>query len=223
MFNKAIIKFSLLNSVKRHVSKLSQQKESIFDNNFYNPFHISPLRNKKRKGVPALQELEPKINYIPPAMKENRKEIIQKLEKEEIDKIRSNGTFKKEPVKLGDTIEVEYFHSITSQKIYKYKGVVLGTYKEKTIKSAFKFLTIIGGEYTFLIYPFYSPMINSIKVIKKGNKDPHMRKIFYYKKVNSMGIRLKEMLKGGKSINVNKAKKMKLQKEDRDKDSIIIE
>jgi ribosomal protein L19 len=223
MLGKAISTNCLINWTKKSVSRLSQQKESIFDNNFFNPFHITPWRYKKRKGVAALQELEPKVSYIPPAMKEGGKDLIQKLEMEEMAKMRSVVNFRKDPVRLGDTIEVEYYKSITSQKLNKYRGVVLGAFKERSMNYTFKFLTIINGQYVILLYPFYSPMINSIKVINKGNRNPSMKKIYHYKKINSMGVRLQEMMKGGKSVNVNKAKKMKLERDDRAKDTITYE
>jgi ribosomal protein L19 len=223
MFNKILTRCGLFNLSKKEVTKLSQQKESIFDNTAFNPYHISPWRWKRRNNVPGLRDLEPKVNYIPPAMKENRQELLTKLAKEEVQKIKSVANYKKEEVKLGDTVELEYFHSITSQKLYKYKGTVLGTFKEGTINYGFKFLTIVGGEYVVLIYRFYSPMINSIRVLNKGNRNPKLKKIYLYRKVTQMGIRLKEIMKGGKSVNVNKARRKKLQLEDRMKEDVVLE
>ena len=207
---------------KNFYSELLKHKKQVFEQIGFNPYHIYPWRYERKKNQENLHLYDINKYYIPPATNLKGKGLIQLLESEELNKIKTNRMNNRETVSLGDTIEIDYFHSITSQKIYKYRGVVLGVSKVNSHTNSFKFLTSVGGEYAILTYPFYSPMINKIKILNKSNRG-YKRKIFHYHKVNQMGIKLNEMLKGGRNVIVNKKKRLALKKEERTKESIIIE
>jgi ribosomal protein L19 len=206
--------------IKCFSTNIFKNKKSVFEQVGFNPYHIYPWRYNKNKTQEELNNYDLKANYIPTACKENSKCLISIIETEELKNIKSLAK-RKEPVALGDTIEVEYFHSITSQKLYKYRGVVLGVTKRNCFTHTFKFLTVVAGEYVILNYPYFSPMLNSIKVLHKANR--RRTKIFHYHKVNQMGMKLSEMLKGGKHLNVNKKRRLQLRKEERMKESIVTE
>ena len=116
---------------------------------------------------------------------------------------------------------MEYYHSITSNKLYKYRGVVLGTKSVNTLYYSFKFLTLVSGSYVLLDYPFHSPMLNSVKVVSRGNlKKSKMHNI---KKLDKFGLRLDEVMKGGKKIHVTKKATRALNKIESQRESIVIE
>jgi ribosomal protein L19 len=207
--------------IKLFSTNVLKNKKNIFEQVGFNPYHIYPWRYEKRKTLPELENYDLKKYYIPPAVKENSKTLITKLENEELKSLKSQGK-RKEIIGLGDTIEVEYYHSITSQKLYKYRGVVLGLARRNSYTHCFKFLTEVAGEYVILVYPYYSPMLHSIKVLHKANRG-NRTKIYHYHKVNQMGMKLGEMMKGGKHININKKKKLQLRKDERMKESVVTE
>ena len=84
---------------------------------------------------------------------------------------------------------------------------------------------MIGGNYVMLEYPYYSPMLKTIKVVAESNlrKDDKRNKIFSISKIKNFGDKLNEVMKGGKSTNLNKKVKKELKKEEMNKESIIIE
>jgi ribosomal protein L19 len=208
--------------IKYFSTSLFKNKKNVFEQTGFNPYHIYPWRYNKRKTQEELENYDIKKYYIPPACKDDGDHLINNIESEQMRNLKSQVAKRKEPVALGDTIEVEYYHSITNQKLYKYKGVVLGFTRRNSFTHTFKFLTIIGGEYVILNYPYFSPMLHSIKVLNKGNRG-FKTKIYHYHKVNQMGLKLGEMLKGGKNIFVNKKRRIQLRKEERMKESVITE
>jgi ribosomal protein L19 len=207
--------------IKLFSENIFKTKKSVFEQVGFNPYHIYPWRYNKRKTQEELVNYDHKANYIPTACKQNSKSLITTIENEQLKDLKSLAK-RKEQIALGDTIEVEYYKSITSQKLYKYRGVVLGVMRRGSFTYTFKFLSMIAGEYVVLIYPYYSPMLHSIKVLHKADRG-RRTKIYHYHKVNQMGMKLGEMLKGGKHIVVNKKRKLQLRKEERMKESVVTE
>ena len=225
MFNKNLITAIQKNtfySIKYNQISiaLKNKRTSVFHQTDFNPYHIYPLHNKKKQTQEKFLDENYKIPTIPTPVKEEGKHLISILQKEEMNKIVSRG-LKKEKVFTGDRVEVEYYHSITSNKLYKYRGVVLGTKNVNSLYYSFKFLSMINGSYVLLDYPFHSPMLASVKILNKGNlKKSKMHNI---KKLNKFGLRLDEVIKGGKSIHITKKATRTLNKMESQKESIVIE
>jgi ribosomal protein L19 len=201
---------------------LKEKKLSVFDQSNFNPYHVYPLYKMKRKAQAKFEDPEYKITKIPSPVKENGKQLIKILEQEELAKIKSQNGLKKDSVKLGQNVQAEYYRSITGKKIKKIKGVVIGYKKQKSLQYSFKILTMIGGMYVAITYPMYSPMLASLKVVGGGGFSLK-RKIYNYRKLPKFGNRLDEIMKGGKNVNVTKARTRKLRKLESQKESIVIE
>jgi ribosomal protein L19 len=225
MINKSLIRLKGLNTLYKSkicqiATALKNKRTSVFEQTDFNPYHIYPLHNKKKQTQGKFLDENYKIPTIPTPVKEEGKHLLHILHKEEMNKMISRG-LKKEKVFTGDKVEVEYYHSITSNKLYKYRGVVLGTKNSNSLYYNFKFLTMVSGSYVLLDYPFYSPMLASVKVLNRANlKKSKMHNI---KKLNKFGLRLDEVLKGGKNIHVTKKATKALNKIESQKESIVIE
>lgn len=207
--------------IKRNLYKYSQcsivqgsyyKKKSVFDQAHLNPYHIYSTKQLKRSCVDKFNDPNYEWKELAPAVKEDSKELIKILEKEELNKIKSLRVLKRDPISLGDKVEVEYYHSISSQKLYKYRGVVLFLSKQGSLVSSFKFLSLIGGSWVILHYPFYSPVLASVKVLNKGNQGKR-RKVYHIRKVNELGHRLINFVKG-KNMNMNKKSKQRVKMEE---------
>jgi ribosomal protein L19 len=212
----------MLNKIKgfKFSTLLKQKKTNPFWQTGFNPYHIYPRRSNIKTEHDILLDDNFKLTKIVSPCKEPGKCLISLLQKEEMNKIIGQG-IKKEKVSTGDRIEVEYYQSITSGKLNKYKGVVIGTQNKNSLTYSFKFLTQVAGHYLILNYPFYSPVLASVKVIEKTNFIKS--KIHHLKKINEFGLRLSEVIKGGKKVNINKKASQNLRNLERQKEPIVIE
>lgn len=205
-------------------SNIALKKKSIFDQAGCNPYHIYPWRYSKNKTQEAL--IHPNYEVKAPkstAITETGKNLMKILEAEELRKIKERNTnIIRDEISVGDTIEVDYLMSITSQKINKYKGVVLEIKRPNSLSYSFKFLTIVGGTNILIEYPFYSPLLKNVKVLSKGSF-LHKRKIFNIRNITTMSYRLQDMLKGGKSIRSNKKERKRIIKLEEQKGPIILD
>ena len=225
MLNKNLISIFANNSFYKSkicqiATALKNKRTSVFQQKDFNPYHIYPFYNKKKQTQEKFHDDNYIIPVLPQPVKEEGKNLISILQKEEMNKMISKG-LKKEKVFTGDRIEVEYYHSITSNKLYKYRGVVLGTKSVNSLYYSFTFLTLVSGSYVHLDYPFHSPMLHSVKVVSRGNlKKSKMHNI---KKLDKFGLRLDEVMKGGKKIHVTKKATRALNKIESQRESIVIE
>lgn len=200
---------------------LKPKKKSIFEQTQMNPYHLPPRKKTNRVKQDKFSDENYTWERLPSPVKESSKALISVLEKEELAKIKAAG-LKKDPINLGDKIEVEYYHSITSKKLYKYKGVVISIKRPNSLSFSFKFLTQVAGSFVMIEYPYYSPMLNSIKVIFRSDVN-RRNKIYNIRKIKDFGDRLDEIMKGGKKVNINKKTTKTLRKIESQKESIIIE
>ena len=212
-----------LTSKQLHISKM--KKKSVFDQTSFNPFHLDFQGRKRQKSTAEkFEDDNYKWESMTPPVKETGKELIQVIRSEELEKMKKMG-LKKEPIGLGDKIEVEYYQSITSKKLHKYRGVVLSIKRRNSLNHSFKFLTMVAGSYVMLEYPYYSPMLHSVKVIMKdqSNKNRFRNHIYHIKQIKDFGWRLNEIMKGGKNVTITKSKTKELRKLENNKESIILE
>lgn len=94
---------------------------------------------------------------------------------------------------IGDTIEVDQIvKEGDKERIQKFKGDIISMHN-KGIASTFT-VRKIGADKIGIerIYPYYSPMISSIKIIKKG--DVRRAKLFYIRDRVGKAARIKEKI-----------------------------
>jgi ribosomal protein L19 len=201
------------------------KKKSVFDQVDFNPYHIYKKNQRKRNTQEKFEDENYKWEIIPSPVKEKGKNLMHVLSQEERNKMIKIDGGRKEAIRLGDKIEVEYYHSMTSKKLHKYRGVVVSSKRPHSLTYSFKFLTMVAGSYVMLEYPYHSPMLHSIKVVNPSTlkKDNRRRHIYSIRKIKDFGNKLNEVIKGGKKMNINKAAKKELKKIESQKESIILE
>ncbi len=122
--------------------------------------------------------------------------LIQKLEKEQLDKLRES---KQIPdFAPGDTVRVNVKISEgTRERVQAYEGVVIGR-SGSGINESFTVRKISYGEGVERVFPVYSPTIESISVVKKGKV--RRAKLYYLRDRRGKSARIAE------KIDVNRQK-----------------
>ncbi len=203
------------------------KKQSIFTQIDLNPYHLPPIKRRKHndqvrkimQDQSVQWEHDPK-NY-PAAVKESGSRLIKKLENEEIEKIKSN-KLRKDSVQLGDKVEVEYYESITSKKLFKYKGVVLEVKRKNSLTHCFKVLLSLKAENLIVEYMFNSPMLYSVKVLGR-NGEARKNKIFNARDLAKYGNKIERLLEGGKKVSMNKRDLKQLKMMESTAEQIVVE
>lgn len=220
--NNNFFKIQLFNIVNQRF-----KKASIFDQNKLNPYHLPPIKKRPHNDLvrkvmydeSTIWEHDP-INY-PKAVKENGKELISKIEKEEMKKIKDL-KLRRDPISLGDKIEIEYYDSITSKNLLRYKGVVLETKRPNSLTASFKVLINLKSSNLILEYPFNSPMLHSVKLLgKSGNTNK--TKIFNARDLLKYGNKIETLLRGEKNLSLNKRDLKQIKMMEKKNESIVIE
>lgn len=202
------------------------KKSSIFDQNNSNPYHLPAIKKRKKNDLvnkilyDENTKWEHEKNY-PKAVKENGKELLAKIEKEELSKIKGN-KLRRDPIGLGDKIEIEYYESITSGKLLKYKGVVLETKRPNSLTASFKILINLKSTNLILEYPLNSPMLHSVKLLGKSS-DTNKTKIFNARDLLKYGNKIERLLKGGKNLSMNKSDLKQIKMMEKKNESIVVE
>jgi large subunit ribosomal protein L19 len=88
-----------------------------------------------------------------------------------------------ESFRPGDAIEIKHVHHVGDQKMQTFKGVVLAI-RNKGLGSNFVVRNVLDGEAVEYMFPKYSPLIRSIKVLQKafihkGRKRVRRAKLYY--------------------------------------------
>lgn len=117
------------------------------------------------------------------------------------------------PFSAGDAVVVSYYSSLASKKKEVFRGVVLGK-RNRGYGSSFKVIASIGNTQVEQTFPLYSPLIDSIEVIREkhihdGKKRVRRSKVFYIRERPQSTFRIKagdnaQTLSG---VDVNKRKK----------------
>lgn len=225
----------MVNSFTNNFYKIKSQnivddrfkKTSIFSQIDLNPYHLPPMkRNKHNEFVRKVMsdetvqwEHDPK-NY-PEAFKEKGNELIKKLEIEEMEKIKLN-KLRKDLVQLGDKVEIEYYESITSKKLFKYKGVVLEVKRKNSLTHCFKVLINLKAENLIVEYMYNSPMLHSVKVLGRI-VESKKSKIFNARDLVKYGNKIDRLLEGGKKISMNKRDLKQLKTMENNAEQIVVE
>ena len=117
---------------------------------------------------------------------------IQKLEKEQIDRLSAE---KQVPdFAPGDTLRVDVkVVEGTRERIQAFEGVCIGR-KNRGINSSFTVRKISYGEGVERVFPLYSPRIDSIQLVRRG--DVRRAKLYYLRGRRGKSARIAEKTTG---------------------------
>jgi len=114
--------------------------------------------------------------------------IIQQLEKEQLDKLKENKVIPE--FSPGDTVRVNVKISEgTRERVQAYEGVVIGR-SGAGINESFTVRKISYGEGVERVFPVYSPTIESIAIVKKGKV--RRAKLYYLRSRRGKSARIAE-------------------------------
>ena len=114
--------------------------------------------------------------------------IIQKLEQEQIDKAKAAGRIP--DFAPGDTIRVDVkVIEGTRERVQAFEGVCIAR-RNAGFNSSFTVRKISYGEGVERVFPLYSPMIDSIKVVRRGKV--RRAKLYYLRGRRGKAARITE-------------------------------
>ena len=116
--------------------------------------------------------------------------LIEQLEKEEIDRLMVNKTLP--AFAPGDTVVVQVkVKEGTRERLQAYEGVVIAK-RNRGLNSAFTVRKISAGEGVERTFQSYSPLVASIEVKRRG--DVRRAKLYYLRQRSGKSARIKEKL-----------------------------
>lgn len=114
--------------------------------------------------------------------------VIEQIEKEEIAKLTEGKAVPE--FQPGDTVRVNVkVIEGTRERIQAYEGVCIGR-KNAGLSSSFTVRKISYGEGVERVFPLYSPRIDSIQVVRRG--DVRRAKLYYLRSRRGKSARIKE-------------------------------
>jgi large subunit ribosomal protein L19 len=114
--------------------------------------------------------------------------IIQELEKEQLDKLAAGKTIP--DFAPGDTVTVNVkVKEGERTRVQAYEGVCIGRHGGG-INESFTVRKISYGEGVERVFPIYSPMIDSIKVVRRGSV--RRAKLYYLRGLRGKSARISE-------------------------------
>jgi len=123
--------------------------------------------------------------------------IIQQLEAEQVQKL-----VEKRPVpefSPGDTLRVNVkVVEGTRERLQAYEGVCIAR-KNAGVNSSFTVRKISYGEGVERVFPLYSPRIDSIELVRKG--DVRRAKLYYLRELRGKRARISERTTGRGMVN----------------------
>jgi large subunit ribosomal protein L19 len=123
--------------------------------------------------------------------------MIQKLEREQVEKLQSNGRIPE--FQPGDTLKVNVkVVEGSRERVQAFEGVCIAR-KNAGINSSFTVRKISYGEGVERIFPLYSPRIASIELIRRG--DVRRAKLYYLRGRRGKAARIAERTGGGRDAS----------------------
>ena len=121
--------------------------------------------------------------------------IIEQFESEQIEKLTANGSAPE--FGPGDTVKVNVkVTEGTRERIQAFEGVCIGR-KNAGLNSSFTVRKISYGEGVERVFPLYSPRVDSIEVIRRG--DVRRAKLYYLRGRTGKAARIREATDGYKA------------------------
>ena len=119
-------------------------------------------------------------------------DIIQALEKEQIDKLTATKAIP--DFSAGDTVKVSVkVVEGTRERLQAYEGVVIAR-KNDGLNSSFTVRKISYGEGVERVFPLYSPNVAEIEVVRRG--DVRRAKLYYLRDRRGKSARIAEQTTG---------------------------
>ncbi|MEI6986132.1 MAG: 50S ribosomal protein L19 [Rhodospirillaceae bacterium] len=118
--------------------------------------------------------------------------LLQKFNQAQVEKLTANTTIP--DFSPGDTIKVNVkVIEGTRERVQAYEGVCIGR-KNSDINSSFTVRKISYGEGVERVFPLYSPRIESIELVRKG--DVRRAKLYYLRELRGKSARIIERTTG---------------------------
>lgn len=189
-----------------------QSKPGLFSGDKFNVekpiIGMMQHRKKPRQALFSdLKTFEANLPQIQTCSPLSSKELMQNIENSMFRKLnKSENILTKYKPNLGDTIEVEYFLSVSSGKTNRFQGVCVGVEYENTANFSFYFYTKVDGNFITIKFSYYSAIMKDISFIKKTSKkvEKNQKHMIGYKKLRYYGQRSKLLIQGGKYTRINK-------------------
>lgn len=107
-------------------------------------------------------------------------------------------------IRSGDTVRVDQIiQEKDKERIQSFEGQVISKKHGKGIPATFKLRKVISGIGVEITFPFHSPTIKKIEVIKRGKA--RRKKLYYLRGAKGERARLKFREASGSSSKENKA------------------
>jgi len=188
-----------------------QRKPSLFSGGQFdiNSSHLTPKLNPNRQKLfDDLCTFEQQLPVIRTSSTNLKGKELQKYIQANYysELMRKESEDKKNKIipKMGDKVEIEYYLSISSGKLNRFKGVIVAIHHKGTPEFAFTFYTNVEGHYVTLRFNYFSNIIKSIVLITESEMKPNENYLIGYKKLGYVGQKGGLILKGGKNMKVNK-------------------
>lgn len=116
--------------------------------------------------------------------------LIQQLEKEQLDKVTQGKNIP--DFAPGDTLRVNVkIVEGTNERVQAFEGVCIAK-KNRGLHSSFTVRKISHGEGVERVFPTYSPRLDSIELVRRG--DVHRSKLYYLRERSGKSARIREKL-----------------------------
>src|SRR5207302_6065302 len=141
-----------------------------------------------------------------PARREETMNLIETLEREQMNAVR--GGRKLPPFRPGDTlkvnvkvVDVSYDEKTKQQKtrerLQAFEGVCIGR-SGKGVNESFTVRKISYGEGVERVFPVYSPLVDSVEVIRRGKV--RRAKLYYLRGLRGKAARIAERQRGAAEV-----------------------
>lgn len=190
---------------------IKQRKSSLFNASLFNTNNSNLTENKnpnRQKLWDDLYSFEKALPTIKTTKTDLKGKALQdKLKQDYYEElILKEQDLKKNKYipRMGDKIELEYYLSLSSGKINRFKGVVVAIHKKNSPEFAFTFYTKADGYFVTLRFNYFSDIIKSIVLVTKSSMSENDDYMIGYKNVGYAGQKGGMILKGGKYMRLNK-------------------
>lgn len=136
--------------------------------------------------------------------------LIQTLEKEQIEKLSAKKTFP--AFQPGDTVKVQVrIVEGNTERLQAFEGVCIGR-KNAGVNSSFTLRKISHGEGVERVFPLYTPLLDSIELVRRGVV--RRAKLYYLRELSGKSARIRERKEpmGAKAAAAKAAKEAKASK-----------
>ena len=190
---------------------IKQRKSSLFNASLFNTNNSDLIENKnpnRQKLWDDLYSFEKALPTIKTTHNDLKgKQLQDKLKKDYYEELilKENNQKKNKYIpRMGDKVELEYYLSLSSGKINRFKGVIVAIHKKNSPEFAFTFYTKADGYFVTLRFNYFTDIIKSIVLVTESSMNENDDYMIGYKKLGYAGQKGGMILKGGKYMRLNK-------------------